>query len=310
VRPRPRWERAARRIASHALRQVGSEAAFAALERAARAWARLGLAIGGGGLPPSVRRYPAAVAPYLGAAARRDPGALIRARARFLAARLLVNQLVALQQADGRERLGPIAVDGAGQLADALAERRGLIVVSAHFGLPPLIRPVLEERRVRVIGVGAPSRPGVDVPTGRDLWARARALRRLQGALAEGAACVFLADVRHGRYVEAPFLDHRIPVASGAFGLARVTGSPVLPLFATHSDGVPRFRVHIGPRLPAPGTGEGGRFAEPARAFARCYERVARAYPEQLLAYEPLFSAARRAARPGRPARPTAPGVA
>jgi len=88
-----------------------------------------------------------------------------------------VNQfLLARGTADERRELGPIEVDGATYLEAALAERRGLMLISAHFGLPPLIGLALEERGLEVVSVGGIRADRVDVVVGRGVWAAARSM--------------------------------------------------------------------------------------------------------------------------------------
>jgi lauroyl/myristoyl acyltransferase len=58
-----------------------------------------------------------------------------------------VNQFLVVRGTAGERRgLGPIELHGATYLDAALAERRGLMLISAHFGLPPLIGLALEQR--------------------------------------------------------------------------------------------------------------------------------------------------------------------
>ena len=145
-----------RRIARAALRPWPAAPLLSAIERAAPRYVRLALRARGAGPPRNVRTFPAKVAPYLGT----EPGPeeharLVEARLVFLLVRSFVNQLLLVHGiAGGRRGLGPIELHGTKYLEAALAERRGLLLISAHFGLPPLIALVLEERGLPGVGVG------------------------------------------------------------------------------------------------------------------------------------------------------------
>jgi hypothetical protein len=171
------------------------------------------------------------------------------------------------------------------------------MLISAHFGLPSLIRLALEERGLRVVGVGGSRAERVDVVVGRDVWAAARSVQQVREALACGQVCVLLVDTPRGRYAEPPFLQGRIPVAAGAFRLAQLTRSPLLPAFAVHTGARPRFRVEIGPPLPVSGRADISPFAQSLAAFLRCYEAIARSHPDQLFGYDPVFGSSRAVPR-------------
>jgi len=295
---RSSWERAARRIVTETLRLVPPASVIGAIERLAPCYAQAALYAGGVLLPRTLRDFPDKVAPYLGADRVREQRArLIEARLVFLLTRLVLNQMVHGRPIAESCRLLPIAVDGADHLDAALAERRGLVLVSAHFGLPALIRLVLEGRGARVVGVGASFIQGVDVEIGRDVWARARALQRLRAEVEGGSVCVLLADVRRGRYIDTPFLQGRIPVATGAFVLAQATRSPLLPAFAVRVPGARHSRVAFGPPLPLGDQTHPMMFAGTVLSFARCYEAIARDHPAQLFGYDPVFGASPGAPR-------------
>jgi hypothetical protein len=243
-----------RRIARAALRTWPAAPVLSAIERAAPRYARLALRACGAGLPRNVRAFPARVAPYFGSElGPAERARLVEARLVFLLIRSFVSQFLLVHGIAGeRGGLGPIELRGATYLETALAERRGLLLISSHFGLPPLIGLALEERGLPVVTVGGIMADRVDVVVGRDVWAAARSMQRLRDALADGRACVLLVDTPRGRYMELPFLQGRIPVAAGAFRLAQLTRSPLLPVFAVHASARPRFRVEIGPPLSIP----------------------------------------------------------
>jgi hypothetical protein len=293
---RSSWERAARRIVTETLRLVPPASVLGAIGGSRRATRRLrstlaAFAPHSPGFPRQGRAVPRG-RPRPGTRAR-----LIEARLVFLLTRLVLNQMVHGRPIAESCRLLPIAVDGADHLDAALAERRGLVLVSAHFGLPAFIRLVLEGRGARVVGVGASFIQGVDVEIGRDVWARARALQRLRAEVEGGSVCVLLADVRRGRYIDTPFLQGRIPVAIGAFVLAQATRSPLLPAFAVRVPGARHSRVAFGPPLPLGDRTHPMMFAGTVLSFARCYEAIARDHPAQLFGYDPVFGASPGAPR-------------
>ena len=268
---------------------------LAAIERAAPRYARLALRARGTGLPPSVSAFPAKLAPYLGAPSDNEHRArLVEARLVFLLARAVVTHTLDIHGTEeSRHRLGPIEVRGEPHLDAALAEERGVILVSAHFGLPSLIRLILEARGLRVIGVGAREAERVDVVVGGDVWAAARGMQQLRAALAERQVCVLLVDTPRGPYAEPPFLYGRIPVAAGAFRLAQLSRSPLLPVFALHTGGGRDSAWRSGHRSPSP--------------IARAHRRLPTASPRSCRATRRSPGATRVTSSPS--TRSSTPGV-
>jgi len=305
MRERSRWERAVRRIVTDTLRLVPPDSALGAIERLAPLYARLALRTGGVLLPCNLRDFPDKVAPYFGVDRCRERRArLVETRLVFLLTRLVLSQAVQGRPSAESRRLLPIAVDGADHLDAALAERRGLVLVSAHFGLPALIRLVVEGRDAHVVSVGGSFTRGVDVATGGDVWTRARALQRLRAEVEGGSVCLLLADVWGRHHIKTPFLQGRIRVTPGAFALAQATRSPLLPVFAVRALGARHFRVAFGPPLPLGDRARPAPFADTALSFARCYEAIARDYPDHLFAYDPIFGASPGAPRANAGDRP------
>jgi lauroyl/myristoyl acyltransferase len=290
-----------RRIARAALRPWPAAPVLSAIERVAPRYARLALRARGAGLPRNVRAFESKVAPYLGTElGPAERARLVEARLVFLLIRSFVNQFVLVRGTAGERRgLGPIELHGAAYLEAALAERRGLMLISGHFGLPPLIGLALEQRGLPVVSVGGLRAERVDVVVGRDVWAAARSMQRVRDALADGQVCVLLIDTPRGRYMEPLFLQGRIPVAAGAFRLAQLTRSPLLPVFAVHTGTRPRFRVEIGPPLPVPDRPSASPFAEGLNGFIQSYEAIARRHPAQLFGYERVFRSRRPAKKRG-----------
>ena len=129
---------------------------------------------------------------------------------------------------------------------------------------------------------------GVDVAVGRDVWTRAQGLQHLRTALGEGHACIVLPDTRMGRHVEAPFLAGRIRIGLGAFMLAQLADSPLLPFFAVHLERPPRFRLEVLPPLP-PSASSGTPPTDAVSEFVRIYETYARSHPHQMSGLQPIF---------------------
>jgi lauroyl/myristoyl acyltransferase len=298
---RPGWELVVRRIVRAALRPWPASPVLSAIERAAPRYARLALRARGAGLPRNVRAFPAKVAPYFGTeAGPAEHARLVEARLVFLLIRAFVQQFLLLHEAGGGRRgLGPIELRGATYLEAALAERRGLLLISAHFGLPSLIGFTLRERGLPAVAVGGIMADRADVVVGRDVWAAARGMQQVRDALANKQVCVLLVDTPKGRYAEPPFLQGRIPVAAGAFRLAQLTRSPLLPVFAVHTSASPRFSVEIGPPLSVADRSSASPFAGSLAGFLRCFEAIARRHPAQLFGYEPVFGSSRAWPRSG-----------
>jgi lauroyl/myristoyl acyltransferase len=298
---RPGWQLAVRRIARAALRPWPAAPVLSAIERAASRYARLALGARGAGLPRKVRAFPTKVSPYFGTElGPAERARLVEARLVFLLVRSFVNQFLLMHGTAGERReLGPIELHGATYLEAALAEQRGLMLISAHFGLPPLIGLALEERGLPVVAVGGIMADQADVVVGPDVWAAARSMQRVRDSLADGQVCVLLVDTPKGRYADPPFLQGRIPVAAGAFRLAQLTRSPLLPVFGVHTSAHPRFRVEIGPPIEVPDRSSASPFAEGLNGFIRSYEAIARRHPAQLFGYERVFGSRRLSEKRG-----------
>ena len=276
---------------------------LAAIERGAPRLARLGLRTDYRGFPRYLRRFPDRVAPFFGTVLGRidERARLIEARLSFILVRALVHQMLASQRpADAARRLGRIEMRGEDHLDAARAQGRGVILASAHFGLPAVIRLAIEQRGMPVVGIGGRAER-VEVTLGKDVWTNTRGLTRMREELASGHACIILLDVRRGRYSELPYLNGRMPVTVGAFRIAQITECPILPTFAVMTGNTPRFRVEIGPPLAIPERRSAASFTDATDAFIRKFEDVGRRYPAQLFGYEPVFvPAATRAPAPNR----------
>jgi lauroyl/myristoyl acyltransferase len=124
-----------------------------------------------------------------------------------------------------------IQVRGAEHLEASLARGRGVIAASTHFGFPQLLGPVLAPYGLRSVAARRFADGDNQVTVSGDVWARAGALQRLRTELRAGAVCVFLVDGAQGDALSLPFLKGEIRVGLGAFKLAGLSGSPIVPYF-------------------------------------------------------------------------------
>lgn len=285
--------------------------ALTAVRGLARGWAWLGFRAGFP-LPRRVRRFPDQVAHLFGRS--RDghqTRGIIEARLVYSATHLFSHRVLEADRLSARRlSRGVIEAHGQGHLESALARGRGVILLTAHFGFPQMIRPVLETLGLPSIAARSVSRREGDIALGEDLWARARAFHRLRAELAENRACVLLADGTLGDRIGVPFFHQPLMVGLGAFALSRLAACPVLPFFVVAPLGARRFRVEILPPLPADTSLSGA-----VEAFVRGYAGYVERYPCHLarsggaLAHRlPSTGAAppeiRGAARPSRSVQP------
>jgi lauroyl/myristoyl acyltransferase len=173
-------------------------------------------------------------------------------------------------------------VRGREHLEAALAASRGVVLVTAHFGLPGLIRAVFDAVGVHAVAASRGGRRDGALPFGGDSWTRTRTLYRLRDELAQGHVCVLMADGDKGSGVRVPFFEGELTVGRGAFALARLARCLVLPFFVVGLDRFRAFRIEIGAPLPgASGSGDDP-FRAATHAFARLFESYVCRYPGQL----------------------------
>ena len=159
-----------------------------------------------------------------------SPGALRNARAQIWSSFLRGEALEAVLASGGSARLH-IAPN------DRLAGLRGpIILASVHTGPLHALGPALGRLGADVLvlehGVRQ-SRPGATLlPVGDDEWQRARTFHRAVTTLRAGGVVFMAIDGFHGSVIEVPMLGGTMPVARGAFALARITNAPILPLVA------------------------------------------------------------------------------
>lgn len=284
--PGPRWVAAARWATRQATRLLPLTPLFATIERAASAYARMAFDRRLP-LPRSVRDFPVSVADLL-VPPQPTEAWLVERRLVFVLTRALACQALRTRPRDALHRLPPVDTQGVQHLTAALGRGRGVVLISGHFGVPELMRALLGTLDARVVVAGARPVPGVDVAVGREVWTRAQSLQHLRTALAEGHVCILLPDTRMGRHVEAPFLAGQIRIGLGAFALAHLAGSSLLPFFAVHLENPPRFRLDVLPPLPPSGSSRTPP-TEAVNEFIGIYERYARDHPHQLFGLQPIF---------------------
>jgi KDO2-lipid IV(A) lauroyltransferase len=245
----------------------------------ARAYGRVACRVGGLPLTARARRVPAEREALLGEALA--PAERRAIAEEYFLLQCLHNAHFARRLAGGATLGARLELEGRERLEAALAPGRGVVLVTAHFGMPGLLRPALAAAGVPFV---AASRRGryETVRLDGDLWERTGALHRLRDELSKGRACVLMADGGVGSRVTVPFFRERLPVGLGGFALARLARCPVLPTFVVGRERFRAFRVEIGAPLPAASASGQEPFGEIAHAFARRLEPYVRRHPGQL----------------------------
>ncbi len=256
----------------------------ALLKRLALAYARVALRLGCPPLPRGTPEFPSYLATLFGRAP--DPA---EAR-RFVQERFVFWLLNWIEDARpspiGRRLLTRVEVRGREHLEVALQQNRGVLLVTGHFGFPPVISPVLDAfgarcvavRGVEPSGAWAPHR----LPARGGVWTRTRILHRMRTALEQNRSCVLLVDGGGGTTIRVPFFQRHLMVSLGAFALAQRIGCPLVPFFVVSPPGTPGFRVEIAPPLQSSYRGEDKLATETVEAFVGIYETYVRRYPGHL----------------------------
>ena len=233
-------------------------------------------------VPDHLRQYPARVGDLLGEAlppseARR----LMRERLSFRIARRLASHALATPRGR-RSLLEHLEVNGLEHLHAAQARGHGVVLVTTHFGFPYLMRIVLLDQGIcQLHAHPRDDAEGTNVAVSGGPWQRLAALQRFRSALADGAACVLLADGRMGAPIRVPLFSGETTIAFGSFYLGYLAQCPIVPFFTVMSHRS-SLRVEIAPALTPPTGSSPAALAEVAEEFLAIYGTYVRRYPSHL----------------------------
>lgn len=189
-------------------------------------------------------------------------------------------------------------------ISDALATRRGVILVSIHYGNPEYVAQCLSARGVQFVALVERVQP----PCLFALFQRHRrsqgqdfvevgvsGIRRAIRTLRAGGvvALIIDRDIQHNG-VSVPFFGAPARIPSGAVDLALKTGAVILP-FITHRIHLDEFAVRIAPPFALERTGkpEADRRLNTARLM-QLFEVYIRADPSQwFVLEEPVWASTR-----------------
>jgi len=133
-----------------------------------------------------------------------------------------------------------------------------LILASFHVGPHQALAAVLRALPADVLGIDrgqfAPRGDFTLLPAGEDEWERARTFHRALAGLRAGAFVFVDLDAHDPEEfdvstIDAPVLGRTLPLARGAFALARISGTPIVPLVARWRGTA--IEVVIGDAIPA-----------------------------------------------------------
>lgn len=192
-----------------------------------------------------------------------------------------------------------IRVHGLENLDAALAKGRGAIIVSAHFGSYEFTAQILAVRKYRVLVPAEPLRPQKLF----DLVSRLRSshgltlipaersqMRQIVRWLRGNGIVGYPVDrdaIGGGRPFE--FFGFPAPLQPAAVALARREGCPVVPLFAVRrADNTTDLFVEQALEMQRTDDEEADTKAN-MRAILRHFERYIRAYPDQWVAFVPVW---------------------
>ncbi len=185
-----------------------------------------------------------------------------------------------------------IEIKGEERLREALARRKGVIALSAHFGNFIIIGPRLvaqgydfsavvklpQDRRFAALQNEYCARAGINTiparPRRQSVMQTIRALRRNEIVL-------LIPDEFKTTGVEVLFLGRRVPAPKGPITIAQRTGAAVLPVFMVR-DEQDRLTLHVEPEIEFVQTDD--READlrtNARLFVQEIEKMVRRHPDQ-----------------------------
>jgi lauroyl/myristoyl acyltransferase len=159
-----------------------------------------------------------------------DDAAAKRVRRSVLATSLGADALHAALEQGGKRPLYPEVRPN-----EAIATLRPpLILATFHLGPLAALGPVLMDVPGHVLALHRhrwPNRIGLDMlEVGDGEWGHARSLLRAVETLREGGSVFAVLDEDDATTIDAPLLGRTVALARGAFALARMTGTPIVPL--------------------------------------------------------------------------------
>jgi len=189
--------------------------------------------------------------------------------------------------------LSRVDAEGTDHLKAAMAQGRGALLLTAHFGNWELLAAAHVQTGYLLSVVARP----LDSPLldrfvtrfreggGLEVIAKRHAARRVLEALRRGGMVGILLDQNASRRegVFVPFFGELACTSRSLAVLALSSGAPVLPVFI-HREAGGRHRIVIEPAVPPPVTGDREQDIRAfTAAFARIMESTIRQWPEQWL---------------------------
>jgi KDO2-lipid IV(A) lauroyltransferase len=187
--------------------------------------------------------------------------------------------------------LSRVQVEGMEHLTSAMAQGKGVLILTAHFGNWELLAASHSMTGFPRSVVGRPlDHPFLDrlavrlrVGSGAEFIDKRRALSEVLSALRRQRMVGIVLDQNASRRegVFVPFFGVPASTSKGLALLALRTGAPVVPVFI-HREPGGRHRVIVDPAVPLSPTGDRDRdVVEATAAFTRIIEAKVRQHPEQ-----------------------------